>query len=238
MVLQTFFFFAGESNIAAKQSSSQFGDVPFGIPGPSSGGRGGASAEGGGGATLEEEQLIRMGQLTPFGTRVDILPDSGDSGTSGLVGVPAESASIEEESNSSRPVKPPRQARSRIPKKPGATPAKNHSDDVTLSQSPSGSLEPNSEIGFDPDDWLPSLADLLESASASSGDSEYLTDDELGTAKKKKKKLRDLSSDGLSDEEEPRRKGRRKGKRKMKAGTQRGYHGDDGDEELYQQRLW
>lgn len=203
----------------------------FGIP--SSGGGGGAGANGGGGASLEEEEeLIRMGQLTPFGTRVDVLPSSREAGTSGVT---AESASIEEELLS-------KSAQHRIPKKQRVTSVKSHSSnltgDVVPSQSPSSSLVPNLENGFGPDDWVPSLADLLESGSASSGDSEYLTDDELGTTRKKKKRLRDLSSDGLSDEEEPRsrvRKGRR-GKRKKAASTQRRCE-DDGDEDLYWLRL-
>lgn len=212
-----------------------------------------------GGATLEEEQqLIRTGQMTPFGTSVGRLPASD-------AGISAESAAtvgdrtlMESDENTSdyctvsRSVgsegKPLRQAR--IPKKkPEAIPETSHASvlaDVAVpSQSNSGSLEPSFENGFGPDDWVPSLADLLDSSSASSAESEYYTDEELGGTKKKKKKLRELSSDGLSEEEEwetrPRkggvRKGGRKGKRKTVAASQRRYN-DDGDEELYLQRLW
>lgn len=217
MLLAVFIFLDNSS----KQIASQFSDVPFGIPGPSSGGRGGASAEGGGRAALEEEeQLIRTGQLTPFGTSV-----VGSS----VASVTAESSSV----GSGK--------KSRIPKKSGATSEPNqHNSDPAVLQSHPSSLESSLENGFGPDDWVPSLADFLESSSAaSSSESEYFTDDELGRTKKKKKRLRDLSSDGLSDEEErakSRKKGKgRKGKGK-KVGTQRRYN-DDGDEELYLERL-
>ena len=88
----------------------------------------------------------------------------------------------------------------------------------------------------DPNDWIPSLTDLLESDSVSN-ESEYYTDEELGESqeskkRKKRKQLRPLSDDDFSDESEgglPRSKRKRVGSRK----TTR--HGDDGDKNLYRQ---
>ena len=211
--------------------------MPFGIPAPS-GGRGGASAEGVGGATLEEEQqLIRTGQMTPFGTSLSGVVNSLSSNVSVESSLEASGSPGDFGDSTGKSF---RQAR--IPKKPGATSdLSDLADDTLPSQSQSGSLEPSLEDSFGPDDWVPSLADLLDSASASSAESEYFTDDELGGPKKKKKKrLRELSSDGLSDSGDERtrsRKRRRKGKGKKVAASQRRYN-DDGDEELYLQRLW
>ena len=103
----------------------------------------------------------------------------------------------------------------------------------------SSTSEPSMEnTESDHDDWMPSLADFLASDQSSSS-SEYFTDEELGEVKRKR--LRPLSSDDLSSDEEVKsaRKGkgkrRRKGKRKVT--TRQRYNGDDGDEELYLQRL-
>ena len=85
-------------------------------------------------------------------------------------------------------------------------------------------------------EWMPDEAELaeFESEMLSSSDSEYLTDDELGSPKKKKKKrLRELSSDEEDDESHvtSRRRGR---KQKLK---RRNYQ-DDGDDELFRLRIW
>lgn len=221
------------AEVQDSSSTSQFGDVLFGIPPPSEG-RGGASAEGVGGATLAEEQrLIQTGQMTPFGTSLSGAVNSslsnisaeGGFGYSSKVNVSVDSTTGESG----------RQAR--IPKIPGTT-----SDKTLPSQSHFGSSEPTLEDSFGPDDWVPSLADLMDSTSASSAESEYFTDDELGGPKKKKKKrLRELSSDGLSDDDDDerarsrKRKGRRR--RKGKGTASRRRYNDDGDEELYLQRL-
>ena len=140
----------------------------------------------------------------------------------------------------------------RIPKKKKKTEASSEQDHNDTSKS--ALLEPDTKNGnepavvsnshtteaapAEPDDWIPSLTDLLESDSVSN-ESEYYTDEELGESqeakkRKKRKRLRPLSDDDFSDESEgglPRSKRKRAGSRK----TTR--HGDDGDKNLYRQRL-
>ncbi len=101
--------------------------------------------------------------------------------------------------------------------------------------------KPEDELS-DHEDWIPSLAEFLESDDTSS-ESEYITDEELGPGevekKKKKKKLRALSSDDddLSDDyPRKRRRGKGRGLNKRPDGTKKRYN-DDGDEDLYQQRI-
>lgn len=223
------------AEVQDSSSTSQFGDVSFGILAPSEG-RGGASAEGVGWATLAEEQrLIRTGQMTPFGTSLSGAVNSSLSNVSaeGGFGYSSKvSVSVDSTTGESRIA--------RIPKIPGAT--SDQADNTLPSQSHSGSSEPTLEDSFGPDDWVPSLADLMDSTSASSAENEYFTDDELGGPKKKKKKrLRELSSDSLSDDDDDERARSRKRKgqrrRKGKGTASRRRYNDDGDEELYLQRL-
>lgn len=139
----------------------------------------------------------------------------------------------------------------RIPKKKGDTSERSKDssgsrDNSTPSNSHASLLEQNDECnnevtlsGGEEDDWMPSLAEMLESDASSSAESEYLTDEELGETEgsrrrkrnKKKKKLRPLSPDELSEEEGASPK-RRKNKRRKTTN-----YSDDGDKHLYQQRL-
>lgn len=93
------------------------------------------------------------------------------------------------------------------------------------------SLEPNTGAPSDCEDWTPSLADFLESDSLSS-ETEYFTDEEMGDTlegkkRKKKKRLRPLSSDDISEDEASSSRKR----------TSRKITSDDGDKNLYQERL-
>ena len=89
---------------------------------------------------------------------------------------------------------------------------------------------------LDMDDWMPDEAELalFESEMLSSSDSEYITDDELGSPKKKKQKpLRELSSDE-EDGDEDRVVSKRRGR---KPKLKRWHYQDDGDDELYRLRI-
>ena len=90
----------------------------------------------------------------------------------------------------------------------------------------------------DNDEWMPNEAELAEFESemlSSSEDSEYLTDDELGTPKKKKrKKLRELSSEEEEELEGHVTSKQRSRKRKRKSN----HYLDDGDDEMYRLRIW
>ena len=132
------------------------------------------------------------------------------------------------------------QKRARIPKKKKLTESQD-SQASSVTPLTSSSLEPNMEkTSSDCEDcWMPNLSDLLESDDPSS-ESEYFTDEELGGVKKKKK-LRELSSDDLSDEDSltgMTKRGQRKRirKKKRKKAPSLKYN-DDGDKELYQDRL-
>ena len=195
-----------------------FDDVPFGFPMPG-GGRGGAKVEGGGAPSEEGTlRLIQTGQLTPFGTSVDTLPTKSKSAESALKAEPADADC-----------------------KVGVS-TRTVASDVALTESHSHSLEPSMDDTDALDaaeDWKPSLADFLESnsSSGSEGEEEYFTDEELGHIRKKKK-LRDLSSDDLSGIDEPKRKGKwRRRKKGRKTPRSKKTYKDDGDEELYQERL-
>ena len=229
--------FLGQSSSSRDQSS---GDVPFGFPMAASGGGGGAAFE-------EQQRLIQTGQLTPFGTSIDSrvdpsssslpaqpnaspaqdkleLPEKLDSAESGLLAGSCDAGST-------------RGLRTaRIPKRTASSREEPALENVESKPSVSHSEAPEPSMDLEESSWLPSLEDLLddgESSSQLSSESEYFTDEELGEVKRKKKKrLRELSSDGLSDEDElqPKRK-----KRKRRADHSR-YH-DDGDEELYRLRI-
>lgn len=140
------------------------------------------------------------------------------------------------------------QRRARIPKKkkkktpeeaPSLTPAAATPEKIEAEklESESHSLEPDqeNELSDFEDDWKPTLAELLGSDKSSSSESEYFTDEELGEPKIKKRKLRELSSDGLSDEEDEKEKRRRRRKRTTTGKGRKCC--DDGDEELFKQRL-
>ena len=103
----------------------------------------------------------------------------------------------------------------------------------------SSNLEQGMENGeYDNEEWMPDEAELamFESEMLSSSESEYLTDDEMGSPQKKKKHrvLRELSSDEddiIGDHVTSKGRGRkRKGKQK--------HYQDDGDDELYRLRMW
>ncbi len=105
----------------------------------------------------------------------------------------------------------------------------------------SSNLERGMENGeYDNEEWMPDEAELalFESEMLSSSESDYLTDDEMGTPQKKKKRkqrvLRELSSDEddvIGDHVTSKGRGRkRKGKQK--------HYQDDGDDELYRLRMW
>ena len=103
----------------------------------------------------------------------------------------------------------------------------------------SSNLERCMENGeYDNEEWMPDEAELamFESEMLSSSESEYLTDDEMGSPQKKKKHrvLRELSSDEddiIGDHVTSKGRGRkRKGKQK--------HYQDDGDDELYRLRMW
>ena len=233
----------------------------------------------------DEQRLIQTGQMTPFGTSVDVpiissdrtvtkessvteLADTRDSD------VPAadkkeptakgdlESSTLNSAASRKEPVlklssdsfdglftsapvyndrKTSTQKRARIPKKKKLTESQD-SQASSVTPLTSSSLEPNMEkTSSDCEDcWMPNLSDLLESDDPSS-ESEYFTDEELGGVKKKKKKLRELSSDDLSDEDSltgTTKRGQRKRirKKKRKKAPSLKYN-DDGDRELYQDRL-
>lgn len=102
-------------------------------------------------------------------------------------------------------------------------------------------LEPNDEIPLeDQDDWIPSLAQFMEFSSSS--ESEYFTDDDMGEVKGKKR-LRELSSEGdLSSDDARGARPRKRGKGKMGGGRKRkkllsSRYNDDGDEDMYRQRI-
>lgn len=201
---------------------------------PSSrGGRGGANVEGGGAPSEEGTlRLIQTGELTPFGTSVDTLPTSSHSQSTKSTGfMSAESALKAEPANADCKLGISTRRKCAV------------ASDVALTESHSHSSEPNMDDALDAaEDWMPSLADFLESNSSSGSEGEgeeYFTDEDLGhIGKKKKKKLRDLSSDDLSGIDEPKRKGKWRRRRKGR-GTSRkktACH-DDGDEDLYRQRL-
>ena len=96
-----------------------------------------------------------------------------------------------------------------------------------------------SEDQEDLDEYIPDLAEFMnfDSSSPSSNESEYVTDEEMGevkTKKKKKMKLRELSSEGdLSSSDEDRRK--KRGIGKMKRMPSR--YSDDGDRDHYLIRI-
>jgi hypothetical protein len=105
----------------------------------------------------------------------------------------------------------------------------------------SSNLERSMENGeYDNEEWMPDEAELalFESEMLSSSESDYLTDDEMGTPQKKKKRkqrvLRELSSDEddvIGDHVTSKGRGRkRRGKQK--------HYQDDGDDELYRLRMW
>lgn len=218
----------------------------------------------GGRLMAEEQRLIQTGLLTPFGSSVQALASSSLTGESSSS---SSTVTSREPEVSSKPVssekepsirlcsssfdglfssgsvdagrKPPRRI-ARIPKKKKGNTSTEQSQTSRESaevNSHSTALETSMEmVPSDHEDWIPSLADLLESNSSrsSSIESEYFTDEELGgTQKKRKRKLRALSSDDLSDEDEL----RSAKKRRRRRTTQQTRYNDDGDKELYQQRL-
>ena len=146
-----------------------------------------------------------------------------------------------------KPKKKSTSKKSKSPEKKGdigATNSNSHVDDqgaLSMQEiiTQSGSLEQGMENGgYDNEEWMPDEAELamFESEMLSSSESEYLTDDEMGTPQKKKRKqkvLRELSSDedDIGDHVTSKGRGRkRKGKRK--------HYQDDGDDELYRLRIW
>lgn len=126
----------------------------------------------------------------------------------------------------------------------------NSSVSMSDSKSSSDIIEPNMENeDLEYDGWMPTISDLEGSDSDHhSTESEYYTDEELGRVgfkkeKRKKKKLRDLSSDELEfDEVEERHTGRGKkgkgwGKKRRRSRREPKKFQDDGDEELFRLRI-
>ncbi len=99
--------------------------------------------------------------------------------------------------------------------------------------------------GQNMEDWMPTIEELEKFDSEESYESDYFTDDELGTGggvskpkPKRKRTLRPLSSDDLDSGDDKKRKrgqGSRRGKRYCR--EQQRNHLDDGDEQLYKMRI-
>ena len=238
---------------SSKSTESSAQDVPFGFPMPTSG-RGVAGGVAGTTTSEEQQRLIQTGLITPFGSSIEPC-SSGGGGHSSLTPLGSESRGKLRQDNlvdeglisgSCDDVGTTRVLRkARIPKitKKTASGTDDESGSAATTTPHSSALEPADE-DFDESGWMPSLEDLLEDDDDSplSGESEYSTDEELGGKKKKKMKLRELSSDGLSDEEEEdarpsKGKTRRRTKRKGKKRGNRLAYNDDGDEECYRQRI-
>ncbi len=244
------------------------GDMSFGLPLAMEGGR-----------VTEEQRLIQIGQLTPFGGQVQNFTGSNtqpsSSGSSSEASMSYNSLPSTSATPNSLPVTPSAKAtptiqlssdsfdglfsntviakpkkksttteKSKSREKKGDTEATNsHMDDqgalpAQEIMTQSSNLEQGMENGvWDNEEWMPDEAELamFESEMLSSSESEYLTDDEMGTPQKKKRKrvLRELSSDedDIGDHVTSKGRGRkRKGKRK--------HYQDDGDDELYRLRIW
>lgn len=145
-----------------------------------------------------------------------------------------------------KPKKKPTSKKSKSPEKKGDNETTNSNDDQEALSAqeviaPSSKLEWGMENGeYDNEEWMPDEAELAMFESemlSSSSESEYLTDDEMGTPQKMKKRkhrvLRELSSDEddiIGDHVASKGHGRkRKGKQK--------HYLDDGDDELYRLRI-
>lgn len=234
-------------NFFADGTASGSNDVPFGFPMVMGGG--------GGVAETNAQRLIQTGQLTPFGSSVDVPADAHSAGetsaSSSIQGLSSQPGSSNHLLPNGVTDTPGKRRIARIPKKHKETSEQNQiftadtANNISESHTPSlvpnvakshaTLLEPNADMPSDNEDWTPTLADLLESDSPSS-ESEYLTDEEMGETseskkRKKKRRLRPLSSDDLSDDEDLRGKRRKMTKRRAS------HHGDDGDKNLYLQRL-
>lgn len=240
-------------------------DMSFGLP---------LSVEGG--KMTEEQRLIQIGQLTPFGGQVqDTTTDaqstfspvndssakediptssyspsssSSVSASSGSVSKAASATSSIKLSNDSfdglfsdtvitKPLKKSSSPKSKHrEKKPNKEMTSSHVHIDEQSTRPDV-LEQDHENGeCDNEEWMPNEAELemFESEMLSSSDSEYITDDEMGTPqKKKKKRLRELSSDEDEDKDHVTSK-RCVRKHKLK----RRHYQDDGDDELFRMRIW
>ena len=254
-------------SFAILESRSASSDMSFGIP------RVGADVE------TEKERLIKMGHLTPFGSKLEELtgtssneqpvPDDAATAELGMLSAVASTAVHSDTACTSLPVSvvhgnkdsgirlcsdsfnglftsdsaPVHSLRknsrriARIPKrKDGGSEAEPGGSSLLSGNS---TLETDGEV--DEDDWIPSLAQLMNEFSSSS-ESEYLTDEDMGEVRVKRR-LRDLSSGSeVSSGDERARLG--KGRKRKARGGQRGKKkrrtancNDDGDEEVFHQRI-
>ncbi len=161
--------FPGELSTSAAEPITPE-DVPFGFPTPSYGGRGlGASNTG-----VEEHRLIQMGQLTPFGTSVT-APSNSDMAA---LDVHADSAHLEEKSLISMERLVVASEEDFLRQATGTASAATRqgtvsedwhrdlhpADDTVTSQPHSSATEPALEPA---DEWMPSLAEFLDSDDAS-----------------------------------------------------------------------
>ena len=248
---------SGEGEIANgdEEGDETGGDMSFGLPLSMEGGR-----------VTEEQRLIQTGQLTPFGgqvhdtaiTQSNSLPTAASSNSLPPTSITPNPLPV---SPSVKPTPTIQLSNDSfdglfsdtivtIPKK--KTSAKNKSSDKKGStsshmdsqsalstheiQDQSSNLEQGMENGES--EWMPDEAELalFESEMQSSSDSEYVTDDEMGTTQKKKKKqvLRELSSDEddvVACHVTSKGRGR-------KTKKQRRHYQDDGDDELFRLRMW
>ena len=227
-------------------------DMSFGLP---------FSMEGG--KMTEEQRLIQTGQLTPFGGQVTAgsaesastvvngsLGDNDNTTSSDTLGVAvSKTTPTIQLSNDSfdglfsnsvftKPVKKMAAQKNKSPDIKVEQEASVSHDNTYALSAHSNNLECSLENGeLYNEEWKPDEAELamFESEMLTSSDSEYLTDDEMGSPKKKKrKKLRELSSDEEEEGESHVTSKRRSRKRKVK----QHHYQDDGDDELYRLRIW
>lgn len=236
---------SGESFEEGEENEEGSHDVSFGLP---------LSMEGG--KVTEEQRLIQTGHLTPFGGHVHDDANNADSASpsslgkdeftsssSGSGAVVKATPSIQLSSDSfdglfSDAVSAKSQKKvTSLKNKTKNKRSDREKVSSTVQETQSGDLEPRLENGeWDNEEWMPDEAELalFESEMLSSSDSEYLTDDEMGSPKKKKqKRLRQLSSDEdeVEDSHVTSKRRGRKGKVKQR------HYQDDGDDELYRLRI-
>lgn len=145
-----------------------------------------------------------------------------------------------------KPKKKPTSKKSKSPEKKGDNETTNSNDDQEALSAQeviaqSSNLERGMENGeYDNEEWMPDEAELAMFESemlSSSSESEYLTDDEMGTPQNMKKRkhrvLRELSSD---EDDIIRDHVTSKGRGRKRKGKQNHYL-DDGDDELYRLRI-
>ena len=223
-------------------------DMSFGLPVSMEGGR-----------VTEEQKLIQTGHLTPFGGQVhDNTADSASTVNGPLENTHTDSAPCTKATPTSIQlsndgfdglfsdtvfVKPTKKTIGERGKE------KNFDNEISSAQQDEGEASPINGVtthsdslsvsrdeAIENDEWMPDASELaqFESETWSSSDSEYLTDDEMGSPRKKRKRLRDLSSDEEDklDCHVTSKRYSRKRKKKNK------HYLDDGDDEMFRLRMW